>query len=76
MRTNALDEEMQAYFTQLNIAEKKSVIQLIKTFLKRDDSATRISLEQYNKEIDETLIDVGAGKTLTHEEVLKMAKNW
>jgi hypothetical protein len=31
---NAVDREMFAYFMQLNDAEKKSVVELLKTFMK------------------------------------------
>lgn len=74
---NVLEKEMFNYFTQLNEAEKKSVVQMLKTFLKgRKDKPGRISIEQYNKEIDEAMAEVKKGEVYTHEEVVKMSKNW
>ena len=74
---NVLDKEMFNYFTQLNEAEKKSVVQMLKTFLKgRKGNPGRISIEQYNKEIDEAMEEVKKGDVYTHEEVVKMAKRW
>ena len=74
---NVLDKEMFNYFTQLNEAEKKSVVQMLKTFLKgRQQSPGHISIEQYNKEIDEAMEKVKRGETYSHEEVVKMAKKW
>jgi predicted transcriptional regulator len=74
---NVLDEEMFNYFTQLNEAEKKSVVQMLKTFLKgRRVTPGRISIEQYNKEIDEVMEEVKKGEVYTHEEVVKMSKGW
>ena len=56
---SVLDKEMFNYFTQLNEAEKKSVVQMLKTFLKgRKKNPGRISIEQYNKEIDEAMEEV------------------
>lgn len=74
---NVLDKEMFNYFTRLNEAEKKSVIQMLKTFLKgREEDPGRISIEQYNKEIDEAMEEVRRGETYSHDEVVKMAKGW
>lgn len=74
---NVLDKEMFNYFTQLNEAEKKFVVQMLKTFLKSwQGGIGRISIEQYNKEIDEAMEEVRRGETYSHEEVVKMAKNW
>ena len=84
MSTEALEQEMQKYFTQLSEAEKISVVQMIKTFAERngvesisdDDAAGRISIEQYNREIDEAMKRMDAGEFHTHEEVVEMSKSW
>lgn len=74
---SVLEKEMYNYFMQLNEAEKKSVIQMLKTFLKgRKDNPGRISIDQYNKEIDEAMEEVKKGEIYTHEEVVKMSKGW
>ncbi|MBO9619328.1 MAG: hypothetical protein J7539_09870 [Niabella sp.] len=74
---SVLDKEMFNYFTRLNEAEKKSVVQMLKTFLKgRQPAPEPISIEQYNKELDEAMEDVKNGATYSHEEVIKMAKDW
>lgn len=74
---NVLDKEMFNYFKQLNDAEKKSVVKMLKTFLNgRQENTSRISIEQYNKEIDEAMEEVKRGETYTHDEVVKMAKDW
>jgi predicted transcriptional regulator len=72
-----LDKEMFNYFTRLNEAEKTSVIQMLKTFLKaREEQSDSINIEQYNKEIDEAMEEVKRGETYSHDEVVKMAKDW
>ena len=74
---NALEKEWYSYFVQLNEAEKKSVLLMLKTFLLgRSEDAGRISIEQYNKEIDEAMEEVKRGEVYTHEEVVKMSKGW
>jgi predicted transcriptional regulator len=74
---SALERELFQYIHQLDDAEKKSVLQMLKTFAKgRKTNSTRISIEQYNKEIDEAIARVEAGDFYTHEEVERMAKDW
>ncbi len=73
----ALERELLQYIVQLNEAEKKSVLQMLKTFVKgREIQLTRISIEQYNKEIADAIARVEAGDFYTQEEIEQMAKNW
>lgn len=73
--SKALDNEMFNYFTQLNEAEKKSVIQMLKTFLKNKSAKPEhISIEQYNQELQEAETEYERGDYVTHEELLKQIK--
>ena len=73
----ALDQELIYYMFQLDEAEKKSVLQMLKTFVKeREKNTDRITIEQYNKEVDEAIARIESGEFFTHEEVEKMSKNW
>lgn len=76
MSTSAVEEEMHEYFMQLNEAEKKSVVQMIKTFLQNRKESLRISIEQYNKEIEEAEAEIEKGESFSHEEVTKMSRQW
>lgn len=74
---NSLEKEWQSYFLQLNEAEKKSVLLMLKTFLhSRNEDGARISFEHYNKEIDEALAEVEAGNFISQEEMEKQAGKW
>jgi predicted transcriptional regulator len=76
MSTSAIYKEMYDCFMQLNDAEKKSVVQMIKTFLQSRKKFERINIEQYNKEIEEAEAEIERGESYTHEEVVKMSKQW
>lgn len=77
MATQVIDQQMVECFMQLNNAEKKSVVQLIKTFLKaRNDSPGRISIEEYNKELDEAERQIEAGNFTTQEDLEKEMETW
>jgi hypothetical protein len=77
MATQVIDQQMVEYFMQLNNAEKKSVVQLIKTFLKtKNDAPGRISIEQYNRELDESEAEIERGEFYTQEQVEEISKGW
>jgi len=47
--SKAMEQELFQYFLQLDEAEKKSVLQMLKTFVKgRGKKASRIDIEEYN----------------------------
>ena len=73
-----LDKELGSYLKQLNEAEKKSVLLMLKTFLqgRKEGSSGHISIEQYNKEIDEALAQVAEGDYITQNEMEKQAAKW
>lgn len=71
-----LDKEMYNYFIQLNEAEKKSVVQMLKTFLQGREVEGRISIQQYNKDIDEAMENIDRGSFTTMQELEKEMKGW
>ncbi|MEQ9289819.1 MAG: hypothetical protein RIG77_23020 [Cyclobacteriaceae bacterium] len=53
------------------------LLNLILAMIEADTgSAGRISIEQYNKELDEAEAEIDKGKFFTQEEVEKMSKEW
>lgn len=74
---SVLDKELNSYLKRLNEAEKKSVLLMLKTFLTgRIEDTGRISIEQYNREIDEALAEAEAGDYITQQEMEKRAAKW
>jgi len=75
--SKAIDKEMFAYFMQLDDAEKQSVVELLKTFMKgRKGQPERISVEQYNKDIDEAMEQANRGEYTTFEDLEKEMRSW
>ena len=69
----ALDQELFQYILQLDEAEKKSILQMLKTFVKgREVKVSRITIEQYNKEIDEAIAKDEAGEFYFREEAERL----
>jgi hypothetical protein len=74
---SVLDKELSSYLKQLNEREKKSVLLMLKTFLQgRREESGRISIEDYNREIDEAIAEAERGEVYTHEQVVEMSKHW
>ena len=73
----ALDRELLQYILQLDEAEKKSVLQMLKTFVKgRGQQASRISVEEYNRELLEAEEEYERGEYTAHENFVKQIKKW
>ncbi len=77
MTAKSLDAEINRFLPLLGMDEKKSLLSVIKSFisLKKVESQ-HISIEQYNKEIDEALAQIKAGNYITHEELVKEMEQW
>ena len=60
----------------MKIADDKKVKAMYAILEDEIEQGGRISIEQYNKEIDEAMEEVKRGEVYTHEEVVKMSKNW
>lgn len=73
MAAPSLDSEFSRYWALLTPVQKESLLSVIKSFVIPRE---RISIEQYNKEIDEAIARVEAGEFYTQEEVEKMSKEW
>lgn len=73
MTTLAIRQKLSDY---LQVADDKK-IRAIYTILEDDiNEGGRISVEQYNKEIDEAMEEVKRGEVFTHEEMVKISKTW
>lgn len=73
MAVHTADSELDKYWPLLTPVQKESIVSVIKSFV---EPTERVSIEQYNKEIDEAVARVEAGEFYTHEEVERMSKEW
>ncbi|MCF6347013.1 MAG: hypothetical protein L3J20_01775 [Flavobacteriaceae bacterium] len=75
-----LQAELKWIQKELETVKDPTLIEAFKNMLKYRrnviESSERISIEQYNKEIDEADARIDNGEFYTQEEVEKMAKEW
>lgn len=72
---SVMDKELIHYFMRLNEMQKKSLLEMMKTFLKPDD-VEAINIDQYNKELDEAMERITNGEFTTLEELEREMKSW
>jgi hypothetical protein len=71
------EQQWNSYFMQLSDVEKKSVLLMLKAFLRgRSEGSQQITIEQYNNEIDEAIAEMEAGNYISQEEMEKLAAKW
>lgn len=76
MAVQSLDNDFMKYWSMLSGVEKESLLTVAKNYVQLKEDNLYLSIEQYNKEIEEAVTRVEAGQFYTHEEVTEMAKDW
>jgi hypothetical protein len=73
MTTAAIRQKLSTY---IQIADDKK-IKAVYTLLEDDmQDGERISISQYNKEIDASMEEVKRGEVYSHDEVVEISKKW
>lgn len=78
MSTKTIDSEILSYLPLLGEGEKKSLLGVIETFLKlrKPDHGERVSIEQYNAELDEALARIKSGQYHTQKQAEAEINGW
>lgn len=77
MKEQALNKEFFHYYNKLSKVQKESMLSLVKSILEKDEEPPkRVSIEQYNKELEEAEKRISEGNYVTHESLKAEAKKW
>jgi len=77
MKDQALNQEFYHYYNKLSKGQKESILSMVKSFLgKSEEKTQRISVKQYNKELEEAEKRISEGEYITHESLKAEAKKW
>ena len=72
-----LDKELLQYFMRLDEPQKRSLLEMMKSFLKTgSESLAPVSIEQYNCELDEAMQRIEKGDFTSLEELEKEMRSW
>jgi hypothetical protein len=73
MAASPIDIELSKYWPLLSPQQKKSLLELIKSFSNQPE---QISIEQYNQELAEAETEYEAGNYITSDDMLKLIQQW
>ncbi len=74
---NVLDKELIQYFMRLDEPQKKSLLEMMKSFLKPgSEPLLPVNIQQYNLELEEAMQRISRGEFTTLEELEKEMKSW
>ena len=76
MGAATIKKELNTYLPLLSESQQTLVLDMVKSILHIDKKEKRISIEQYNKEIELAVKEIKSGKTTSHEDVVNKSKKW
>lgn len=77
MPAQTIDSQILHSLPLLEHDQKKSLLSVIRSFLKNKEvTHTRLTIEEYNKELEEAEARMDAGHFSTLEDAMKQAESW
>lgn len=76
MTTTTIRNQVEDYLPMLSLKQQALVLEMIKSLLNVDNDSKRISIEQYNKELDDAVARIERGESIDHEDALKEISKW
>ncbi len=77
MSISIIDRELLKYVSQMDELQKRSLLELIKTFLNKKEAAEETtSLQQYNQELEAAMQRISAGAFTSLEDLEKEMQSW
>ena len=73
MLDQSIDKEFLHYYTLLSEPQKNSLLSLVKSFVSKEN---RITVEEYNNEIEAAEKRIAEGKYTEHSDLVKEASKW
>ena len=76
MKQHAIKKELTTYLPLLSAGQQALILEMVKSILHVDGNENRISVEQYNAEIEAALKEVKNGKGISHNEMKRKSAKW
>lgn len=73
MPASSLDIKLSKYWSLLSPAQKKSLLEVVRSFVQ---SLEGVSIEQYDQQLKEAEEEYLAGEHTTSKEMLKLIRQW
>ncbi|MEN9331578.1 MAG: hypothetical protein RLZZ94_668 [Bacteroidota bacterium] len=76
MTATAIKKQVDNYLPLLTSKQQILVLEMIKSMLNVDKDVKRITRKQYNKEINDAVIRIEKGNSVSHKAALKELAKW
>lgn len=76
MTATAIKKQVDNYLPLLSSKQQALVLEMIKSFLNVDKDVKRISIKQYNKEVNDAVTRIEKGNSVSHKDALKDLSKW
>jgi len=74
--SKAIKKQVNDYLPLLSPRQQALILEMIKSFLNVDNDGKRITLKQYNKEINDAVSKIEKGDLVSHEDAIKELSKW
>lgn len=76
MTATAIKKQVDNYLPLLSAKQQTLILEMIKSFLNVDKETKRITRKQYNKEINDAVIRIEKGNSVSHKDAIKELSKW
>jgi len=76
MTATAIKKQVDSYLPLLSAKQQTLILEMIKNLLNVDKDTKRVSLKQYNKELDDAVARIEKGNSVSHKDALKELSKW
>ncbi len=76
MKEQTLNQEFDFYYNMLSEVQKRSLLSMMKSFIGGKENTKRVSIAQYNRELDAAEERINRGQFVTQDSLRKEAEKW
>jgi phosphoribosylpyrophosphate synthetase len=76
MTSTQVKKQLDTYLPLLSTRQQEILLDMVKNILHIDKKEKRITIEQYNNEIEESVKQINNKEVILHDDVLKQSKTW
>lgn len=76
MTKTAIKKQLNEYLPLLTLQQQELLLDMVKSILQVEPAGKRISSKQYNAELNLSISQAKAGKTVKQKDVLKEIEKW
>ena len=76
MSAATIQKQLNDYLPLLSLKQKELLLEMVKNILQVEPKMKRISIKQYNKELNAAIKEADSGKTVKHSDLMKEIEKW